>query len=302
MQQTVLSVLVFQLAHRLPALAGLPPHFPSNCSVALLASDLNIATQIVCLFGLCFTYFFAMLSIQLSPAAAASLVPQAPSHAVRSLGPFALDRQDDDFHRLAQALSDVLGPSSGIDSDDVDETELIQLMEKYTSRESEWRPYAFADPSRNYTRNLVDEGNGKSNLLIIVWNPGRGSPIHDHANAHCVMKILKGKLQETLYALPATTAEAATAENGMNPPQIVKETIYRENEVAYISDKIGLHKISNPSPDAVAVSLHLYTPPHAATFGFNLFDEKTGQPTHIKQAGFFSNRGAPSERCFFGTF
>lgn len=25
--------------------------------------------------------------------------------------------------------------------------------------------------------------------LILVWSPGKGSVIHDHANAHCVMKV-----------------------------------------------------------------------------------------------------------------
>lgn len=112
------------------------------------------------------------------------------------------------FQKLVQDLSDVLGPSSGIDSDDVDPMELQKLMEEYTSNPEEWYQYALADPSRAYTRNLVDEGNGKSNLvsdsllsqasnrfsltcsqLVLVWSPGKSSPIHDHANAHCVMKV-----------------------------------------------------------------------------------------------------------------
>ena len=208
----------------------------------------------------------------------------------------------DNFHSLVRALSDVLGPTSGIDSDDVDENDLIRLMELYTSQESQWHQYAFADSSRNYTRNLVDEGNGKSNLLLIVWNPGCGSPIHDHADAHCVMKILKGCLKETLYALPSSATEKVSSKGASTPPQLVKETTYRGNDVTYISDKIGLHKISNPSNGEVAVSLHLYTPPHAAKFGFNLFDEKTGKQSHIKQAGFFSDRGKLIEERAFGSF
>jgi cysteine dioxygenase len=161
-------------------------------------------------------------------------------------------------------------------------------MSIYTSNEQEWQEYALADPSRNYTRNLVDKGNGKSNLLILVWNPGQGSPIHDHADAHCVMKILKGTLSETLYNVPVEVDQEADTRT---PPRVVKETVYQRNEVTYISDDIGLHKISNPSLKEAAVSLHLYTPPHAANFGFNLFDEKTGKCTHIKQAGFFSDSG-----------
>lgn len=208
----------------------------------------------------------------------------------------------DGFHRLVRALSDVLGPSSGIDSADVDENDLIRLMEQYVSDEAQWHQYAFADTSRNYTRNLVDEGNGKSNLLIVVWNPGRCSPIHDHADAHCVMKILKGSLKEVLYDKPHCTTNSTGSSGAVTPPRVVKETTYFENEVTYISDNIGLHKICNVSNTEPTVSLHLYTPPHAANFGFNLFDENTGKQTHVKQAGFYSDRGALVEKSKYGAF
>jgi cysteine dioxygenase len=199
-----------------------------------------------------------------------------------------LTTHSDPFHGLVKALSDVLGPSSGINSSEIDQNDLINLMQQYTSNSKDWEQYAFADPSRNYTRNLVDEGNGKSNLLIVVWNPGKGSPIHDHADAHCVMKILKGSLTETLYKMPATSTAST-------PPEATQTTTYSTDEVTYISDQIGLHKIGNPSETEIAVSLHLYTPPHAANFGFNLFDERTGKSTHIKQAGFYSDRGSLCE-------
>lgn len=71
----------------------------------------------------------------------------------------------DAFQQLVQDLSNVLGPSSGLDSADVDPLDLQKLMEGYTSRDVEWQKYAWGDPSRTYTRNLVDKGNGKSNLV-----------------------------------------------------------------------------------------------------------------------------------------
>lgn len=77
----------------------------------------------------------------------------------------------------------------------------------------------------------------------------------------------------------------------MAPLEAKQENVYQRDEVTYISDEIGLHKIANTSEIEIAVSLHLYTPPHAANFGFNLFDEETGKCTHIKQAGFYSDRG-----------
>ncbi|KMU79559.1 cysteine dioxygenase type 1 [Coccidioides immitis RMSCC 3703] len=156
--------------------------------------------------------------------------------------------------QLVQDLSDVLGPSSGLDSDDVDPMDIQRLMEGYTSNHSEWLHYALGDPSRAYTRNLVDEGNGKSNLLILVWSPGRSSPIHDHANAHCVMKILKGSLKETLYDWPD---QEKTDAGEPAPMKVTRERVYGENQVTYMSDKLGLHKITNPDPNEYAISLHL---------------------------------------------
>jgi len=74
----------------------------------------------------------------------------------------------DAFHRLISDLSRILGPSSGLNSEDVDVQKLHNLMEQYTSNEEEWSKYAFSDFSRGYTRNLVDEGNGKSNLVSVT--------------------------------------------------------------------------------------------------------------------------------------
>lgn len=98
------------------------------------------------------------------------------------------------------------------------------------------------------------------------------------------MKILKGSLQETLYNVAAVDGHAAT-------PQPFSEKTYYRDEVTYISDKIGLHRICNASATETAVSLHLYTPPHAHNFGFNIFDENSGKKTHIKTAPLFSDRG-----------
>lgn len=70
------------------------------------------------------------------------------------------------FEKLVEDLSAALGPSSGLDSSDVDPMAIQLLMEKYVSNSDEWGSFALEDASRTYTRNLIDEGNGKSNL---VW-------------------------------------------------------------------------------------------------------------------------------------
>ena len=73
------------------------------------------------------------------------------------------------FTQLISAISDVLGPTSGLDCDEVDHNELLALMDEYTSDVQDWSRFALGDLSRNYTRNLVDDTNGKANLLVVVW-------------------------------------------------------------------------------------------------------------------------------------
>ncbi|KAH6684296.1 putative cysteine dioxygenase [Halenospora varia] len=198
----------------------------------------------------------------------------------------ATESMPDAFHKLVSNVSKILGPSSGLTCEDVNVADLQRLMESYVSSENEWKKYAFVDYSRGYTRNLVDRGNGKSNLLVLVWSPGKGSPVHDHADSHCLMKVLRGTLKETRYDFP---------KNAKTPPKVIKETLFQENQVTYMSDELGIHKVTNPDLENVAVSLHLYTPPNAAIDGCRIFNETTGKSSHIKQCNYFSEFGVKME-------
>ena len=63
------------------------------------------------------------------------------------------------------------------------------------------------------------------------------------------MKVLKGTLRETRFSYPNPQIPSAG-------PKAIKETTYKENEVTYMADELGLHKISNPDQERWAVSLH----------------------------------------------
>ncbi|KAJ5120436.1 Cysteine dioxygenase type I [Penicillium bovifimosum] len=177
---------------------------------------------------------------------------------------------------LVQDIKTYLGSSSGISSKDVDNEYLISLAQKYVSDPNDWARYFYNDTSKNYTRNAIENINQKANILLLVWNPGKGSPVHDHANAHCIMKILAGTLQETVYRIPEG--------DDRGPLEIKSDTRHGMNDVAYISDDIGLHRVHNPSSDQIAVSLHLYTPPNAADYGYNVYNENTGKASFVPQA------------------
>uniref|UniRef100_A0A914Y5K6 Cysteine dioxygenase n=1 Tax=Panagrolaimus superbus TaxID=310955 RepID=A0A914Y5K6_9BILA len=59
--------------------------------------------------------------------------------------------------------------------DDVINTDDIKhVLQNYKSNSLDWKKYAHFD-AHKYTRNLVDIGNGKYNMLILCWGPGMGS-------------------------------------------------------------------------------------------------------------------------------
>ncbi|KAJ1207996.1 hypothetical protein NDU88_003386 [Pleurodeles waltl] len=163
-------------------------------------------------------------------------------------------------------------------SDKVNVEEVQTIMESYESNPLDWRQYAKFDQYR-YTRNLVDEGNGKFNLMILCWGEGHGSSIHDHADAHCFMKMLEGNLKETLFEWPDEKMKGEMSKKS--------ERILKDNQCAYISDSIGLHRVENSSHTEPAVSLHLYSPPFNSC---QTFDQRTGHKSKVKMT-FWSTYG-----------
>ena len=74
--------------------------------------------------------------------------------------------------------------------DKVNVEHVERLLSEYKSSRADWKKYAHYDPHRwgerrradavdlhvsRYTRNLVDVGNGKYNLMLLCWPSGLGS-------------------------------------------------------------------------------------------------------------------------------
>lgn len=156
---------------------------------------------------------------------------------------------------------------------------VIRLLESYKSNPKDWKQYAKFDKHR-YTRNLVDTGNGKYNLMALCWGEGHGSSIHDHANADCFVKVLDGHLTETRFAWPDKDDPNAPLK------QIGCETFGRD-AATYMSDELGLHRMENKSHTNRTVTLHLYVPPFKSC---RTFDENTAQTNEVKMT-FWSEYG-----------
>jgi cysteine dioxygenase len=153
-------------------------------------------------------------------------------------------------------------------TNEVDVDYVNTIMTNYKGNIKEWAPYMKFQPNK-YTRNLVDAGNGKFNVMILCWAESQGSSIHSHSNSHCFMKCIQGKLVETKYAWPSNEDVAKE-----EPMHIIRRTELAEGDVAYINDSIGLHRVENPSHTDTAMTLHLYVPPY---FHCNTYDERTSR-------------------------
>lgn len=189
--------------------------------------------------------------------------------------------KDSKFYQLIMDLKQLLA-GKGLSNEDIDVEKVKQLMADYDSNEIDWQHLALHDPSRNYSRNGIINLNGNANLLILVWSPGKSSAIHDHADAHCCVKMLAGELIEHLYDFPDHEGEEL---------QCRQETSMKRNYVGYINDSIGLHKMSNPLQNRVSVSLHLYTPPYASMYGCSMYEASSGRKHHVDMSKYYSWQG-----------
>jgi len=166
------------------------------------------------------------------------------------------------------------------DKDKVNIDDVIEFFNRYKSNREDWAKFAKWDKYK-YTRNLMHEGNGNFNLILMCWPEGAVSPIHDHSNSHCFMRVLSGGVKEIRYDWP---------EQGVKSDGSLVETGTREvgeGATIYMSDELGVHRVENGSHSDKLVSVHLYSPP----FQFcKVFDERTTKRTQVSMT-FYSKYG-----------
>jgi len=79
-------------------------------------------------------------------------------------------------------------------------------------------------------------------IIIIFWDEGSIAPKHNHPKNGCLLTVIEGELEETIFN-----------------KNIIKKNILTKNTHSYIHDKYGLHKIYSKNK---SVSLHIYSPPN----------------------------------------
>ncbi|PIO58527.1 cysteine dioxygenase type I [Teladorsagia circumcincta] len=118
----------------------------------------------------------------------------------------------------------------------------------------------------------------------------------DHVNIEDMEKTLlsyKSDPQDwSQYALFDERKFAFPEQNTAGEPLVkTGESYVAVNEVTYMSDQLGLHRMENPSHSENAVSLHVYSPAYDKC---SLFDQRTSQ-RHTSQVTFWSRYGKLSD-------
>ena len=112
-----------------------------------------------------------------------------------------------------------------------------------------------------YSRNLLAYG-PQFYALVLCWQPGQASPIHDHKGASCGVRVIAGVATETSF--------------GWQDGKLVERSVtsMSAGEVCGSFDD-DIHEIRN-NGDSNLVTLHIYSP---YLDNINLYDRDTGAIT-----------------------
>lgn len=158
---------------------------------------------------------------------------------------------------------------------------LFQLPDRrYDGDPRELARFALTDTSKNYTRNLVSTDNETYAMILIVWNRGKYSPIHDHPCDGCWVKVVSGAVNEVRYEKQGESL-------------VETSNLVLSHGVTYMDDSLGLHKIGNPSDSVDGVTLHIYSPPYDKCRVW--FDPTQAAKSSVAYAYYYSEYGEKAD-------
>ncbi len=103
--------------------------------------------------------------------------------------------------------------------------------------------------SNHYRRNLVSIGPWYE-ILVICWQSGQRSPIHNHAASTCGLKVLEGVCTETIFDRSPCGQVVALSSQHLGAGHVCA------------SQDADTHQVSNLQTEGQnLVTLHIYSPP-----------------------------------------
>jgi predicted metal-dependent enzyme (double-stranded beta helix superfamily) len=109
------------------------------------------------------------------------------------------------------------------------------------------------NPER-YARRLVHrDPEGRYTVIAMVWNPGQGTPLHDHAGIWCVECVYKGNIQVTSYSCHGGDPERDLV-------RFEKEAVIQAGvgQAGALIPPFEYHILENADPAQPSITLHVY--------------------------------------------
>lgn len=100
----------------------------------------------------------------------------------------------------------------------------------------------------HYTRNCIVE-NERLELILLCWEPGQATPIHDHGGEECWVYIVDGNFKERIFT--------EDAKGELSPSKVTNAT---SGDLTYMNDSMGYHDLENLDQTR-SLSIHLYAKP-----------------------------------------
>jgi cysteine dioxygenase len=100
----------------------------------------------------------------------------------------------------------------------------------------------------SYTRNCIFDDE-KYELILLCWEPGQITPIHDHGGEECWVRVIEGEFREKIFKM-----------DDSGELQTIKSSTSKAGDISYMVDFMGCHSLENLSSTR-SMSLHLYAKP-----------------------------------------
>ena len=111
-------------------------------------------------------------------------------------------------------------------------------------------------------------------MLVLGWEPGQATPIHDHAGQHGWVRVLRGVIEETAYRAiePLGFTHSDLRGTERRPAYLQVDCcaqVPAGPAVARVDPVRAIHRLRNPG-QARAITLHVYAKPHAVCLAFDM--------------------------------
>lgn len=111
-----------------------------------------------------------------------------------------------------------------------------------------------------YMRNCIFDSD-EFELILLCWEAGQTTPIHDHGGEECWVYVVNGIFKETIFTKNFGDALLPSKSVEVNP-----------GEMTYMIDFMGYHELKNISNER-SMTLHLYAKPIRSC---NILEVETG--------------------------